>query len=90
MKKLHWTVLTATALSFCCLAPATTTVPATPQAQARGPVCAIEVQQFCKDVRPGGGRIADCMQQHASQLSHSCHASLAATQARRKARRMRS
>jgi Cysteine rich repeat len=39
--------------------------------------CQSDVQQFCKDVSPGGGRLAQCLKQHESELSSTCKAELA-------------
>ncbi|MDT8286908.1 MAG: cysteine rich repeat-containing protein, partial [Elusimicrobiales bacterium] len=35
-------------------------------------VCAEDVQNFCKDVKPGEGRIAACLKEHAKELSKAC------------------
>jgi hypothetical protein len=40
-------------------------------AQAQGP-CADDAQKFCKDVQPGGGRIARCLKEHENDLSPAC------------------
>jgi Cysteine rich repeat len=45
--------------------------------------CQGDVQQFCQDVSPGGGRIAACLKQHESELSSSCKATLAQAPSRR-------
>ena len=37
----------------------------------RGP-CAEDYQKFCKDVRPGEGRAAKCMNEHKDELSDAC------------------
>ena len=34
--------------------------------------CAEDVQKFCKDVQPGGGRLAECLKQHEKELSGPC------------------
>ena len=37
----------------------------------QGP-CADDIAKLCKDVQPGGGRIARCMKQHEQELSPAC------------------
>jgi len=39
--------------------------------QRKGP-CSDDVAKFCKDVQPGGGRMARCLKQHEQELSPSC------------------
>jgi hypothetical protein len=39
--------------------------------------CRADVQKLCKDVQPGGGRIAMCMKQHESELSPGCREKIA-------------
>jgi hypothetical protein len=39
--------------------------------------CAEDTQKFCQDVKPGGGRIARCLQQNEKELSSECQESLA-------------
>ena len=34
--------------------------------------CAADVGKFCKDVQPGHGRIADCLNQHTAELAPAC------------------
>jgi hypothetical protein len=34
--------------------------------------CGADAKQFCGDVKPGGGRIAACLGQHAAELSDPC------------------
>jgi hypothetical protein len=41
----------------------------------RGP-CADDIAKFCKDVKPGGGRLVQCIQEHEKELSPSCTASI--------------
>ncbi len=44
---------------------------ATTVAQGLGP-CAEDVAKFCKDVQPGGGRMAQCLKAHENELSGAC------------------
>ncbi len=41
------------------------------RAEGRGP-CARDIETFCKDVQPGGGRIVNCLKEHESELSQAC------------------
>jgi hypothetical protein len=34
--------------------------------------CADDISKFCKDVKPGGGRIASCLKEHEKDLSPAC------------------
>jgi Golgi apparatus protein 1 len=38
--------------------------------------CRGDVQRFCKDVKPGAGRVVQCLQQHRSEISRGCAASI--------------
>ena len=38
--------------------------------------CADDIERFCSDVTPGGGRIASCMDAYSDQLSRSCRFAL--------------
>jgi hypothetical protein len=38
--------------------------------------CRADAQKLCADVRPGGGRIIDCLQQQQAQVSAGCAAAL--------------
>lgn len=39
---------------------------------ARENPCSKDITKFCKDVKRGGGRIADCLKKHESDLSAAC------------------
>ena len=39
--------------------------------------CAADIQKFCKDVKPGEGRIIECLKSHQSKLSQACSSMLA-------------
>lgn len=62
------------------------------QAQAEDPAaaeskkgaCREEIKKFCADVKPGGGRIHQCLNKHENELSQACRD--ARTAAREKAR----
>jgi hypothetical protein len=41
----------------------------------RGP-CADDIARFCKDVKPGGGRLVKCIEEHEKELSPVCAESL--------------
>ena len=34
--------------------------------------CQSDIQQFCTGVNPSGGRVAQCLKQHESELSSTC------------------
>jgi Cysteine rich repeat len=40
--------------------------------------CKADVQKFCGDVKPGQGRIIDCLKAHAPDLSDSCRTKMKA------------
>jgi hypothetical protein len=37
----------------------------------KGP-CKADMEKICKDIRPGGYRIINCLKQHQSELSANC------------------
>jgi hypothetical protein len=43
--------------------------------------CGEDVQRFCGGVQPGGGRLAQCLSSHTTELSPACGNRIAATQA---------
>jgi hypothetical protein len=49
--------------------------------------CQSDVQQFCKDVNIGGGRVFQCLRQHESELSSACQAELAQARSHRRSNR---
>jgi hypothetical protein len=46
--------------------------------QAAEIACAQDLARFCRDVRPGGGRIIDCMNLHADKLDQRCFQAMTA------------
>jgi len=42
-------------------------------AQLNAQSCQADIQQYCADVKPGGGAIATCLKKHKSSLSSSCN-----------------
>ena len=44
----------------------------------RGP-CAADIAKLCQDVKPGGGRLAECLKEHEKELSPACAASIKET-----------
>ena len=50
---------------------------------AQGP-CADDIAKYCKDVKPGGGRLAACLKENEKQLSPACKASIEETRKRAK------
>ena len=46
--------------------------------------CAEDIQKFCKDIQPGGGRIAKCLKEHACDLSPACKEKCAANEERQR------
>jgi Cysteine rich repeat len=57
--------------------------PAQKGAKAGGErVCHEDAKKFCSDVRPGGGRIYNCLTSHNAELAPACRERLAAAKAR--------
>ena len=50
---------------------------------AQGP-CTDDVAKYCKDVQPGGGRLARCLKENEKQLSPACKASIEETRKKAK------
>ena len=55
------------------------------EASALRDACAADHARFCADVRPGGGRILQCFQAHAADLSPACRTALSSAADLRKA-----
>ena len=49
----------------------------------RAHVCREDVQRFCRDVEPGGGRIYACLKAHEAELMPGCRDHLAKSRPRR-------
>ena len=45
-----------------------------PAAFAEGGPCTAEIDKFCKDVKPGEGRLIKCLREHDADLSDACRA----------------
>ena len=52
---------------------------------ARGGACKGDIQQFCPNIKPGGGRIAACFKENKDQLSDACKAQIEKIRAQRNA-----
>ena len=50
-------------------------------ATAVAKACEADVKQFCADVKPGKGAIADCMKSHKDDLSDGCQEAMAKSEA---------
>jgi Cysteine rich repeat len=62
------------------IAVASLYTPAHAQSNAMVRACRGDAQGLCPSVKPGGGRIAQCLQQHEAQLSAGCKTQLATIQ----------
>ena len=46
--------------------------------------CRADIARFCGDVKPGGGRIRECLKAHAKELSDGCKAAIKEARERRR------
>lgn len=69
----------AATLTLCAL-PAHAQTQPTPEMRAKAykviRVCKADIQQFCKGIEYGGGRIGQCLQQHESSVKPECRTAL--------------
>jgi len=73
MKKL----ICAVVLSLSLALPARLVFADSAQPPQKGPrPCKADVQKFCSEVKPGGGRIIECLKEHENDLSPQCKAAL--------------
>lgn len=56
--------------------------PAGRSAKGGDRVCAEDAKKFCSKVRPGGGRVYQCMTSHENELAPACRERLTAAKAR--------
>lgn len=56
-------------------------------AQALRKACGGDLQKYCSGIQPGGGRVAQCLQSHAAELSPDCKAAYDAAGQKAKDRR---
>ena len=60
-----------TAALFMMILPAMPTFAPAAETAGQRP-CTDEIEKFCKDVKPGGGHLLQCLREHDSQLSDAC------------------
>jgi hypothetical protein len=46
-------------------------------------VCRVDVEKFCSEIQPGGGRIAGCLKQNEAQVSAICKDAIAKARERK-------
>jgi hypothetical protein len=39
-------------------------------------ICADDIEKYCKEIKPGGGRILNCLKSHETEISISCKAKI--------------
>ncbi|HET8869331.1 MAG TPA: cysteine rich repeat-containing protein [Aquabacterium sp.] len=67
MKKLHLSLFAATVMAL----PLSSMARPERQGPMQG-ACKADVEQFCKDVKPGEGRLAACLKEHKEEVSQPC------------------
>ena len=58
--------------------------PAAQAASALAKTCAADVKQFCADVKPAKGAVADCLKSHTADVSDGCKDAMAKAEAGKK------
>jgi hypothetical protein len=43
-------------------------------------ICADDIEKYCKEVKPGGGRLLNCLKSHETELSVSCRGKISELQ----------
>jgi hypothetical protein len=43
-------------------------------------ICADDIEKYCKEIKPGGGRILNCLKAHETELSVSCRGKISELQ----------
>lgn len=46
--------------------------------------CRADIEQLCSGVEPGGGRIAQCLREHADRVSDTCKSAMSQARANRR------
>jgi cysteine rich repeat protein len=57
---------------------------AEPNALMINKACGPDLQRLCPDVKPGGGRIAECIRENVDKLSPACREAVKTAQANKK------
>jgi hypothetical protein len=71
-----WLLAAGIAFGLCSCAVAARSQQRTPAAEAVREACAPDYHALCSGTRPGGGRIAACLEQNMSKLSEQCRGAL--------------
>ena len=43
-------------------------------------ICADDIEKYCKEIKPGGGRLLNCLKSHETELSESCRGKISELQ----------